>query len=423
MAVTPSSRIVAAVLAAGLGAAAPATPAATPAGQDVDPLSLQSAEPAAEAPAGPRWFVEAALGRQERRFGLDAQATGRLSLDLRHRWQLGGGWSAALSDRLDAQDPASPGASERVLNSLREAYAGWSSPAGDTLVEFGRINLRQGPAYGFNPTDFFRGGALRNPTSPDPLALRENRLGTVMLRGQHAAGAHTLGWALAPRLDDTPGGGSFDLDLGSTNHSHRALLTVGSRWSERWSTQALLFHDRRRGTQIGASASALLGDAVVAYGEWAWGRDADLRTGVLRRDHRAAAGLTLALPAKVSLTVELARNGFGVDDAGAAAAAAAGPAGFGALLTGARVAQDPWGRDLLTLYLRQQDGLAPRIDLSVLLRRNLVDDSQLAWVELRRRWDGFDGAIQAQWLRGGAFTEYGASPVQSLVQAVLTVYF
>ena len=46
----------------------------------------------------------------------------------------------------------------------------------------GRINVRNGAALGYNPTDFFRSGALRSVVSIDPNSLRENRLGTVMLR-------------------------------------------------------------------------------------------------------------------------------------------------------------------------------------------------------------------------------------------------
>lgn len=394
------------------------------AAQGVDPLALQSAEPAAAAPAADgRFFVEAAIGQNQRRHGLDEQTPTRLSVDFAQRWRLGGGWRAALSNRLDVQDPLPPGASERVLNSLREAYAGWGNEGGDTLLEFGRINLRFGPAYGYNPTDFFRAGALRSPTSVDPIALRENRLGTVMLRGQHIIGSQTFGWALAPKLDSRPDGRSFSLDLGSTNGSDRLLLSWGSRFSERLSTQLIAFHERGQGSQIGLNATALLSDSVVLFGEFTSGRDRDLLTARLRNDQRAAAGLTLALPAKLSLTIEASHNGFGLNEAGVAQARLLGPARFAALLTGSRAQQEQWGRQAWTIYLTQQGGLMRKLDISALLRRNTTDDSQLGWIELRHRWDGFDAALQYQWSRGGSFSEFGFSPVRSQLLALLTVYF
>ena len=38
------------------------------------------------------------------------------------------------------------------------------------------FNLRFGPGYGYNPTDFFRDGSLRVLTTADPFALHEIRL-------------------------------------------------------------------------------------------------------------------------------------------------------------------------------------------------------------------------------------------------------
>ena len=394
------------------------------AAQDVDPLSLQSAAPAAEEViADGKFFVEAAIGQNQRRFGLQNQTPARLSVDYAHRWRLGSGWRAALSNRLDVQDPLVPGASERVVNSLREAYAGWGNEAGDTLVEFGRVNLRFGPAYGYNPTDFFRAGALRSATSVDPIALRENRLGTMMLRGQNIVGSQTFGWVLAPKLDSAPDGRSFSLDLGATNRSNRVLLSWASRFSDRLSTQLIAFDERGKGVQIGLNATALISDSVVLFGELTQGRDRDLLGAQSRSDQRAAAGFTLALPAKLSVTLEYSHNGFGLDSADAARARLLGPAAFGAALTGSRVLQDQWSREAWTLYLTQQGGLMRRLNLSALLRHNPVDGSQLGWIELRQRWDGFDSALQYQWTRGSSFSEYGFSPVRSQLLALLTVYF
>lgn len=409
---------------AALAQAAPADPQPP----EVDPLALESAPAAPAAATGGRFFAEAAVGRASQRHGLGHDTVSRASLDYARSFTLAEGWRARLSNRLDVTDPKAVGAESHTLNSLREAYVGWSPGDGAVLLEFGRINLRHGPAYGDNPTDFFGVGALRSPITVEPLQRRENRQGTVMLRGQWAAGAHTVALALAPKLDDRPDRSAFSLDLGSTNGSSRLLATWGSRWSERLNTQLLVLGERGQSPRLGANATALLGDAVVAYGEWSRGRGPTLATRLsglgpeLRRD-RVAAGVTLALPAKVSLTLEASRNGFGLTEAERRSVQGLGSAAFGNALLAAQARQEPFGRDALTVYLTQSGLVWRTLDLIALVRQNTTDDSRLLWVELRHKGQGFDAALQWQHTRGEAFTEFGYAPVRSQVQAVVTWYF
>ena len=151
---------------------------------DEDALNLVSAPAATtEGLKDTRIFFEAALGSASQRYASGDRSIGRISLDFLHSTRLGAGLRAVISDRIDHFNPREFGA-DSTVNSLREAYVSWQPDGGKTVVEFGRINLRYGPGYGYNPTDFFRDGSLRAVTSADPFALRENRLGTVMLRGQ-----------------------------------------------------------------------------------------------------------------------------------------------------------------------------------------------------------------------------------------------
>lgn len=201
-----------------LGCASALLASASARADDADALSLEAA-PAAAAPATPaatRVFVEGALGRIAQRYDLPSLSARRASLDITHNAKWSGGWRATVSDRLDSIHPADDGMPS-TLNSLREAFVGWQSDAGATLVEFGRINLRHGTAYGFNPTDVFREGSLRAYTTSDPIALRENRLGTVMLRAQRQVAGGAVSLAFAPKLADEPSNSPFNLDLGATN--------------------------------------------------------------------------------------------------------------------------------------------------------------------------------------------------------------
>ncbi len=70
------------------------------------------------------------------------------------------------------------------MNDFREAYIEWRL-ADQTYLALGRINLKSGIALGYNPTDYFKTRTVSEPLSADPTVLREDRLGTVMLRLQH----------------------------------------------------------------------------------------------------------------------------------------------------------------------------------------------------------------------------------------------
>ena len=170
---------------------------------DNDALKLEGA-PAEAAPAGARdtkIFLEGAVGNSSRRYQLGSQDIGRVSLDFSHTTRLGNGLRFVFSDRIDHLYPDVAG-SDSTINSLREAYISWQGEGGSTVVEFGRINLRYGPAYGYNPTDFFRDGSLRTLTTANPFALRENRMGSVMLRAQRLWTDGSLSVALSPKLSN-----------------------------------------------------------------------------------------------------------------------------------------------------------------------------------------------------------------------------
>ena len=398
---------------------------------DSDALALESA-PVTEAKSAAqptRVFIEATVGRIGQRYGLAALDAHRLSIDFVHQMPLPGGWRAVLSDRLDNSRPAGAG-TPATLNSLREAYASWQNEGGNTLVELGRINLRNGPAYGYNPTDYFRDGALRSVTTADPLALRENRLGTVMLRAQQLWAGGAVSLALAPKLADGPNSGSFSADIGSTNARNRALASWSTRLSDGISTQLLVLGDQGRGTHLGASATALLSDAAVAHVEASRGRSANLLADTLgsaraaQTRNRLAAGLTYTLPTRLALTAEFDYNGAAPDStAWQAAAAAGGPALLGRYLQAVQVRQESASRRAWLLYANQKDVLLKSLDFTALLRINADDHSRLAWVELRYHWGQADVALQWQRTLGQALSEYGVLPYRQALQVLGAWYF
>lgn len=414
------------LLAAGAGWAA----------EDDDALSLQApaSEQASDKSAVPaadrtmRLFVEGTAGRLTRRGGLSNTDSRRLSIDYSQTFKPAPGWRAVLSDRFDDVHPAGPG-QRSSANSLREAYAGWQDDAGSTLVEFGRVNLRLGPAYGFNPTDYFRDGALRAVTTADPLALRENRMGTVMLRAQRLWSGGGLMVALAPKLADAPSDAPLSLDLGATNRRNRGLVAWSDKLGERVNWQLLGYAEAGRGPQIGANLTALLSDAAVAHAEWSRGSEPDrlpLALGQPAATHarqRLSAGLTYTTSTRTAITAEYAYNGAAPDRAAWNTASVLGASALGGYLLDVQNRQDSASRSAWLVYVTQKSLGLKNLDLTGFVRVNAEDHSRFTWLELRYHWDRFDAALQWFGAQGKSLSEYGVIPNRQSLQLLGAVYF
>ncbi|WP_088283412.1 hypothetical protein [Ideonella sp. A 288] len=398
-------------------------------GLDALDLKAAPAEATGAAPSPTRLVVEGALGAADLRFGLGHEDRQRLSIDLVHRTVLAPGWRATLSNRLDHLHPRRAGGSA-TLNSLREAFVSWTDGAGATILDAGRVNLRHGPAYGYNPTDFFRDNSLRAVTTADPIALRENRLGTVALRGQRLWKDGSMAVTWSPKLANSPSGEAFSLDLGSTNNRHRGLVSVNHQWSERLSGQALLYKEAGLPVQPGASLTALVSDAAVAHAEWSYAREPRLidralgSTAHRAAGHRLAAGLTYTTARKLSITAEWQANGLAMSQSEwDAAAASGGGAAIGRYLQEAERRLDLAARRAVMVYAVQRDAGVKNLDLTAFVRWNTADHSRISWLEARYRWPSTDLALQWQHHGGRQGTEFGSIPDRQTIQAVLAYHF
>jgi len=406
----------------------PALPAL--AAEDADALKLEGATVEA-APAGVRdtkVFLEAAVGSSSRRYQLGSQDIGRASLDFSHTFRLGNGLRVVLSDRIDHLYPDVAG-SDATINSLREAYVSWQEDGGSNVVEFGRINLRYGSAYGYNPTDFFRDGALRTLTTANPFAQRENRLGSVMFRAQRLWTDGSLSVALSPKLESNPNRDGWSLDLGSTNNRSRALVALGTQFSQRVSTQLLAYRVDGMSTTLGASLTALLSDAATAHAEWSRGREPDLLGHALGPSspdatrNRFAGGVTYTTSRKLSITAEYQYNGFALSKTNAATLAKNSPIGQVAYQIEAQRRQDLAARQAVFVYVTQKEFGLKDLDFTAFVRVNVGDRSRLAWLELRHHWARFDLAFQLQRNIGRPTSEYGILPDRQVFQLLGVYYF
>ena len=445
---------------------------ATDEDRDLD-LIPRAAPPAAQAPAAPapaftgneRVFVEDALGFTSLRDGLlvpfppplPPRWEERLFADARLQWPFGSSAFVAYSGRLNVVGAEGLGFPNRgnVTNDLRELYAS-VEPRPRDYLDAGRINVKSGVALGFNPTDFFKTRTLIDQTSLDPSVIRQDRLGTVMLRGQRIWGRGSASLAFAPKLDSpapislSPQAG-INPELGRTNAANRLLLSVDYNVAD-LAPQGLLYVEDGQ-TRLGLNLSRQIGKSVVAYAEWAGGRQQTLSaraaaygkdTGTLppstpvlppsdteaRFRNDLAIGASWATTARVTVNLEYHYHeaGFSRDDwrnwfaIGTAIPAAAGPLWYTRGYATAQ--QEPVTRHAVFLRADWPDALVSHLELSGFAFVNLYDGSVLTQLAanyyVSRAWT-VSAYVSAS--IGGAHSEYGSLPVASSAILQVARYF
>jgi len=87
-----------------------------------------------------------------------------------------------------------------VNNDVNELFFNFAI---DSLNSFniGRINMKNGAAIGFNPTDFLKKYAGNEKVSDDPIVLRENRLGVLMASYQNINKLGAISVAAIPSIN------------------------------------------------------------------------------------------------------------------------------------------------------------------------------------------------------------------------------
>lgn len=404
-----------------------AEPSATPP-DDLDALSLADKAPVPTAQPAREWrvFVEGAAGQGTSRGTESRFDTTRASLDVRFDANVAQGVRAVLSDRLDLFHN-NGGPPTQDANTLREAYLSWAR-RDDQIIDIGRVNLRHGAAMGFNPTDWFKEGALRSIVSPDPLMLRENRQGTVVLQGQTLWSSAALTAAVSPKLGSAANSATFALDAGATNPRSRWLLAGSYKFSDRLNPELLLYGGVDTPTQIGLNLSTLVGDATVVYGEFSAGKGRSLVTQALqlpeaeRNQRRAALGLTYTTGFNLSVTAEAEYNSAAPDRDQWNALPGLDPTGPLRLLATAQTLQDLPMRRAWFFHATWKDALLRRLDVSGFLLRDAETSSRSQWLEARYRWDRVDLAVQWQLYSGAAGSVYGTVPQRRMIELALRAY-
>ncbi|HEY4210222.1 MAG TPA: hypothetical protein VGM84_01970 [Steroidobacteraceae bacterium] len=371
--------------------------------------------------------VEAAGDQTTYSDGRASTGGGRGSFNVRCDGALADGWRATLSDRFDYL--GSRGSAAQAVNSLKEAYVSFRD-GGTELLDVGRVNVREGAGFAYNPTDYFRANANRTIISIDPATLRDERMGTLMVRSQTLWSSGSLTALYAPGVNAEPNTSTLNPDFGATNGQSRWMVMLSQRLADGLQPKVSVTGHGNQAVQAGVSVTELIGRATVAYVEWSGGLSSRLST-----------GLTYTTPYKLSLTLEYEYNGAAPDArawqalrtgtaASTAPATSTGPAaGTGPLATYVQYRQDAAARGELATrengfaYVSWDDVIINRLSLTGFVRFDPYDHSRVVWGEAR--YHGQHAGIALQWQRnsGDATSDLAPWPRRQSWTALIDYYF
>ncbi|MFI5304551.1 MAG: hypothetical protein ACHQYP_07115 [Nitrospiria bacterium] len=224
----------------------------------------------------------------------------RTSVDLNQTWKATELISLRLNDRFDVLEESdlnfpSQGSSH---NNFQEGFGSFEILSG-TYLEAGRINLKNGIALGFNPTDYFKTRSAVSQATADPSALREVRMGALMVRIQEIGESGALSLSYSPKVTSASAiplspGPSLDPLFGQTNATDRILLIFSHNLLDLY-PQALIYYENGQ-SRLGLNVSHVFGKSVVGYAEWSGGNQTNLSTRAVNFGKQTGALTQDALP-------------------------------------------------------------------------------------------------------------------------------
>ena len=386
----------------------------------------------------------------------------RVFVDVRREWRVSPRVTLTFSDRANvrAEHNLEFFAEQSVINDWREGFLSWQV-ADNMYVDTGRINVKSGVALGFNPTDFFKTRAVVEPLSSDPSVLREDRLGTLMLRVQRiwTGGSMTVAFApavshISPIYSDT-NLRAIDPSFDRTNASGRLLVKGSINVAADFNPELLVYHEGDR-TRFGVNLTRGIGQNVVAYAEWAGGAQAGVIDGALAygRDTRVlpvgapsvlpddsaltfrqdlAVGGSFSTRSKLTLNVEYHFHQAGFDKRDWQRWFMAGQGATSASLAAAELwfirsyaldRQDPLTRHSLFARADWVDAFIRHLELTGFVNMDVYDRSSLAQLTVdyfaSSKWTV---GVQASVNAGGASSNFGSLPQRGSMLFKLARYF
>jgi hypothetical protein len=286
---------------------------------------------------------------------------------------------------------------------------------------------------GYNPTDYFKVGALRSIVTINPYSLKENRQGSVMIRGQQLWDTGAFSLIYSPKVSSQTNNSAFSLDLGATNNQNSVLAQLTQKISEGFSPQFLVYQSGQSSPQFGLNLTGLVDDSTTAYLEWSGGRTASLLGQSINQqgyqypldikfNNQVSSGLTYTTKNKISITGEFEFNSAGLNNPDWANLGPTSPFAYETYRKYLQVQQASPTKSGAFLYVKWDDFLIKNLNLSSMLRQDLVDSSHQFWIESRYRFTESEVALQFQNNVGSTWSNYGAIPQSQIVQLLFRCY-
>jgi hypothetical protein len=370
-------------------------------------------------------------------------------------WQWGQSLKVLYSARFDytTGDPSR----DSFSYDLRELFMSWSLDSQRRwFIDLGRVDVRNGVAYAFNPTDFFRTQSVVDEVSQDPSVRRENRLGTLMVRGQYFLGGSTLTAIYAPKLYKEPLALTTvpswsDPQLRRTNADNRVELSASVDFGHDLSPQAVLYHSGH-GWSYGVNMARGFGTQTTAYVEWSATQRSSLvteamqygvRTGTFgdavppiptdpteHLDHDLATGVSYTTRSNVNFIAEYDFHQAGFSKSDWRRWFAVGMAGnpfldaeLWYLRDYASVQQEPISRQSLFLRIAKDNWLIPNLSASALALVDLTGSSGLGQADMSYRVSTrLQLELTFQTALGGRRSDFGSLPVSNAYLFNVRVY-
>lgn len=140
------------------------------------------------------------------------------------------------------------------------------------FLDIGRINIPNGVAFGFNPTDFYKATSLIDSRDTSARERRNNRLGPVAIRYEKSFKGSNLSLTIAPKIKVSDSSLLSDKDIfgqrfNESNSSEQASISYTHNSDQGSSKQLSLFYKDGL-TSLGFNTSFVISSQFLAYGEW-----------------------------------------------------------------------------------------------------------------------------------------------------------
>lgn len=359
-----------------------------------------------------------------------SQVQGNVALDHYHNGSFNSNLQWVVSGRVDLDSAPGAGLSANSLSlSLREAYL--TAHIDALNVDIGRINIRDGVALGYNPSDVFRSGSLLARRTEDPARLRESRLGVVGLQARYATDVGNFSGLIAPKISVDNKKHWYDPQLSAVNgvDTQTYFKYTAPRWNDVYSS-LVLHRSPATGNTLGINSTGNIGQHIIAYIEYAKLKRTQLPNNVdgslaLKRDYtQVAFGASYSTERRQTWTLEYQHNGAGLGtEQWRGDWQSASPATLTSIVSDTLKRQDPLAKKSVMALLQWDQLLTADDDLTCLARANLIDKSRLLWCEWRYKLPRSEWSMSGARLVGAARSEFGAAATPWLLAAKLRLFY